>query len=58
MRGAPGGDADAVGGVATGDVVRLGEMRDGWRRVRHADGRDGWLPDARLRALTVPTADR
>jgi len=48
---APGADADAMGGVATGDIVRTFELREGWRRVRHADGREGWLPQNRLVAL-------
>jgi hypothetical protein len=48
---APGADADAMGGVATGDIVRALEVREGWRRVRHADGREGWLPQNRLVAL-------
>lgn len=48
MRLAPGTDADAMGGVTTGDVVRIVETREGWQRVLHADGRRGWLPGSRL----------
>jgi hypothetical protein len=48
MRLAPGTDADAMGGVTTGDVVRIVETREGWQRVLHADGRRGWLPVSRL----------
>ena len=56
LRIAPGTDADAMGGVTTGDVVRVGESRDAWQRIVHADGRKGWLPAARLEALQVPMA--
>ena len=51
MHVAPGADADALGGVGTGDVVRVDEHRDGWDRVHHADGRLGWLPSSRVVAL-------
>lgn len=51
MHVAPGADADALGGVSTGDVVRVLEKRDGWDRVRHADGRLGWLPSLRIVAV-------
>lgn len=50
MRTAPGNDANAMGGVATGDVVRVEQSRGGWLRVLHADGRRGWVPAAR----TIP----
>ncbi len=53
MHVAPGSDSDAMGGVSTGDVVRYVELREGWRRVQHADGRIGWLPAGR----TVPLRD-
>ncbi|MBL0172292.1 MAG: BatD family protein [Gemmatimonadaceae bacterium] len=55
MRIAPGNDADAMGGVTTGDVVRVMESRDEWRRVVHADGRRGWLPAMRLLAIEEST---
>ncbi len=62
MRIAPGTDADAMGGVATGDVVRLIESRDAWQHIVHADGRRGWLPVTRLvmlqAAVNVPTPGR
>jgi hypothetical protein len=51
MRSAPGGDANSVGGVATGDVVRQIASQESWWRVRHADGREGWLPQSRLAPL-------
>lgn len=51
LRIAPGTDADAMGGVTTGDVVRTEDSRDAWTRVTHADGRRGWLPMQRLVAL-------
>lgn len=55
MHVAPGSDADAMGGVATGDVVRVVDARDGWERIRHADGRLGWLPENRIAALLDDT---
>lgn len=51
LRIAPGTDADAMGGVTTGDVVRVDDVRESWTRVTHADGRRGWLPAQRLVAL-------
>ena len=51
LRIAPGTDADAMGGVSTGDVVQIVEARDAWQRVVHADGRRGWLPAERLVAM-------
>jgi hypothetical protein len=56
LRIAPGSDADAMGGVSTGDVVEVVESRPNWQRVQHADGRRGWLPGARLVAIS-PTSD-
>ena len=51
LRIAPGTDADAMGGVSTGDVVQVVEARESWERVVHADGRQGWLPAVRLVAM-------
>lgn len=56
MRIAPGMEADAMGGVTTGDVVRIEDSRDVWQRVVHADGRRGWLPAYRLTMLRPPAA--
>lgn len=53
MRVAPGTDADAMGGVSTGDVVRRSEEQGGWQQVEHADGRRGWLPGLRLAPVAV-----
>ena len=58
MRTAPGNDANAMGGVATGDVVRVEEARDGWLQVVHADGRRGWLPVGRTIPLVSPAVIR
>jgi len=58
MRAAPGHDANAMGGVATGDVVRVEEASEGWLRVLHADGRRGWLPAARTIPLVSPPVIR
>ncbi|MCA0376088.1 MAG: hypothetical protein LCH84_10525 [Gemmatimonadetes bacterium] len=54
MRVAPAQNANTNGGTATGDVVRRLATRDDWTQVVHADGREGWLPNARLVALTAP----
>ncbi len=58
MRTAPGNDANAMGGVATGDVVRVEAARDGWLNVVHADGRRGWLPAGRTIPLVSPAVIR
>ncbi len=58
MRTAPGHEANAMGGVATGDVVRVEEAREGWLRVLHADGRRGWLPAGRTVPLVSPAVVR
>jgi len=55
---AQGSDADALGGVATGDVVRTLELRDEWQHIVHADGRNGWLPAQRLVSLLDSTSAR
>jgi hypothetical protein len=55
---APGTDADAMGGVATGDVVARLEEQGGWQRVEHADGRTGWLPSLRLVAIVTDARPR
>lgn len=58
MRMAPGTDANALGGIATGDVVRLEHVEAQWHRVVHADGRRGWIPAARSTPLVSPTVIR
>ncbi|WP_411279596.1 SH3 domain-containing protein [Gemmatimonas sp.] len=58
MRTAPGTEANAMGGVATGDVIRVDEAREGWLRVLHADGRRGWLPAGRTVPLVSPAVAR
>ncbi|MEO7520265.1 MAG: SH3 domain-containing protein, partial [Gemmatimonas sp.] len=58
MHVAPGTDADAMGGVATGDVVERMEQQGGWQRVQHADGRTGWLPSLRLVAVVTERSRR
>ena len=55
LHSAPTVASPAAGGVGTGDVVAAAPPQDGWRRVRHADGRTGWLPAVRLRPL-LPAA--
>jgi hypothetical protein len=55
LHAAPTVASPAVGGVGTGDVVAAAVPQDRWRRVRHADGRTGWLPADRLRPL-LPAA--
>ena len=56
MRIVPGTEADALGGVSTGDVVRILQARQDWRLVVHADGRRGWLPAVRLVAIEGDSA--
>lgn len=56
MRETPEAEANALGGAATGDVVRIQELAPMWARVEHADGRSGWLPVDRLTLLTPSTA--
>lgn len=51
MRAGPEADADALGGSATGDVVRVVRTQQQWSRVQHADGREGWLPSDHLAPL-------
>ena len=51
LRSAPLANATPAGGVGTGDVVRLNARRGEWVQVRHADGRTGWLPQARVLGL-------
>jgi hypothetical protein len=58
MRGAPGAEANALGGVATGDVMQVDELREGWIRGQHADGRRGWLPAERTVPLVSPAVFR
>ena len=58
LRAAPGFESTTVGGVATGDVVRLRTAQEGWSRVTLADGRDGWLPASRLAPLVAGTPTR
>ena len=55
---APGTDADAMGGVTTGDVVERLEEQGEWQRVEHADGRTGWLPSLRLVSLSADDTQR
>lgn len=57
MREGPSPDADPMGGAATGDVVKVVDVRQGWEQVVHADGRRGWIPAARLVSLANPLLD-
>lgn len=58
LRSAPGFESSTVGGVSTGDVVRMSTVQEGWFRVTLADGRDGWLPASRLAPLLASTPTR
>jgi len=58
LRSAPGFESTTVGGVSTGDVVRMSTAQEGWFRVTLADGRDGWLPASRLAPLVASTPTR
>jgi SH3-like domain-containing protein len=43
LRGAPGTRARIVGKAFYGDVLRTVERRGEWVRVRHGNGRSGWI---------------
>lgn len=58
LRAAPGFEAATVGGVSTGDIVRLSTAQEGWFRVRLADEREGWVPASRLTPLLGSTGIR
>ncbi len=47
-------DADAMGGVATGDIVKRSAVDGDRVRVTHSDGRTGWLSASRI----VPIASQ
>lgn len=51
LRAEGGASGEAMGGVATGDVVREIGGGAGWIQVSHSDGRIGWLPSDRLAAI-------
>ncbi|MEO7362788.1 MAG: BatD family protein [Gemmatimonadaceae bacterium] len=52
LRATPEAGADAQGGAATGDVVRIAEIVPRWARIEHADGRTGWLLSDHLTLLS------
>ncbi len=52
MRAAPEAAADAEGGAATGDVVRINQVVPLWAHVEHSDGRTGWIPSDHLTLLS------
>ena len=58
LREAPARDAGAVGGIGTGDMVRLRATQDAWHQVELADGRVGWIPTIPALALLVDRKDR
>lgn len=55
LRETPQSESNALGGAATGDVVRIEEVAADWVRVEHADGRSGWMPTDRLMLLSAST---
>jgi hypothetical protein len=57
MRVGPSPEANPMGGAATGDVVKVLDVRQGWEQVEHADGRRGWMPATRLVSLANPLLD-
>lgn len=57
LRVGPSPDANPMGGAATGDVVKVIDVRQGWEQIEHADGRRGWIPAARLVTLANPLLD-
>ena len=56
LRSGPDADADALGGAASGDIVRIRQRQQLWLQVLHADGRQGWIPADRLTPLTPGAA--
>jgi hypothetical protein len=58
LRQSPGFDANTLGGVGTGDIVRLEATQEGWARIAHADGRRGWMTASRLAPLVSPARPR
>lgn len=58
VRAAPGFEAPTLGGVTTGDVVRVVTAAEGWARVSLTDERDGWIPASRLAPLLGASATR
>lgn len=44
-----------LGGVATGDGLRVLERGDGWTKVGMSDGTQGWIPKGYLEAEPPPT---
>lgn len=51
MRVQPANDANTMGGLATGDIVRIAVVQQSWARVEHGLGRFGWVPAERLTPL-------
>ena len=56
MRAGPDSEADALGGAASGDIVRVKQRQQLWSRVLHADGREGWIPADKLTPLGTTLA--
>jgi hypothetical protein len=56
IRVGPAPESDALGGAATGDIVRVERKTALWSRVQHADGREGWFPSDHLSSLLDSTA--
>jgi hypothetical protein len=54
LRAVPALGGDPVAAVQVGEVVRVLERREGWRRVRLADARDGWIEDGELLGIARP----
>ena len=43
LRAEPGDDAEQVTQALRGDLLEVGESRDGWARVTTSDGYPGWV---------------
>ncbi|MDQ6612066.1 MAG: BatD family protein, partial [Gemmatimonadota bacterium] len=56
IRSGPDADADALGGAASGDIVRIKQRQQLWLQVLHADGRQGWILADRLLPLAPNAA--
>lgn len=58
MRAEPNAAAATVGGIATGDVMRVLSASGMWVKVEHADGRVAWVPSGGMVPLVQSLSTR